>query len=278
MGIRIIVDSTADLLKEIKDQVTVVPLTLRFGDEEFVDGVDIDHRKFYEKLVDSDVLPTTSQATPAAYVPYFDEVKDNGDTAIVMTLAQKLSGTYQSATIAASDYDNIFVVESGSAAIGFGVLVEYAVRLVKEGKSAEEIVSLLEEKKNDVVVMAVLDTLEYLKKGGRISASVAFVGGVLNIKPVISLIKGEISMIGKARGTVQGNKLLAQEIEKAGSVDASMPLMFGYSGLDDEAVKKFVSDNSQMWKTDDYSISPIGSIIGTHIGPGAVAIAFFKNN
>lgn len=280
MSVRIIVDSTADMMPDIKKQVDTVPLTLRFLDEEFIDGVTIDHKTFYEKLVESDTLPTTSQATPATFVPYFDEVKNSGDSAVVITLSQKLSGTYQSACLASADYEDIYVVDSSSVAIGTGILVEYALRLKEEGKSAEEIAKELEKKKDDVVLVAMLDTLEYLKKGGRISSSVAFVGGVLNIKPVVSVDKGEIVMLGKARGSKQANNLLVQEIEKAGGVDFSQPVLLGYTGLSDVLLKKYVEDSKGLWESSksQLNVSQIGAIIGTHAGPGAVAVAFFKKN
>lgn len=126
MKTRIIVDSTADLMPEFKSRVSVVPLTVHFGDEEYIDGVTIDHKTFYEKLIETDVLPTTSQATPAAFAQQFEQVNMAGGEAVVITLSSQLSGTYQSAMIAAQDFDNIYVVDSGSAAIGGGILVEQA--------------------------------------------------------------------------------------------------------------------------------------------------------
>ena len=169
MSVKIIVDSTADMIKELKDRVQTVPLTLRFGDEEFVDGVTINHKMFYEKLVESDVIPTTSQATPMAFEPYFEKVKEDGDSAVVIVLSSILSGTYQSATIAAENYDNIYVVDSTSTTIGQGILVEYALSLVDKGMTAKEIADELNNIKDKLIVVAMLDTLEYLKKGGRIS-------------------------------------------------------------------------------------------------------------
>ena len=147
MKTRIIVDSTADLVPEIEKRVHIVPLTVRFGEEEHIDGVTIDHKTFYEKLIESDTLPTTSQATPDAFIKEFEKAKDAGEAAIVITLASKFSGTYQSATIAAAEYENIFVVDSGSAAMGSGILVELAFSLIDQGKSAEEIVQILKEEK-----------------------------------------------------------------------------------------------------------------------------------
>ena len=143
MKTRIIVDSTADLMPDYKKRVNIVPLTVNFGDTEYIDGVTIDHKTFYEKLVESDVLPTTSQATPDAFMKEFDKVKEAGESAVVITLASKFSGTYQSAVIAAEDYDNIYVVDSTSCAMGSGILVELAFRLLDSGMSAEEIAKTL---------------------------------------------------------------------------------------------------------------------------------------
>ena len=182
MKTRIIVDSTADLLPAVKNRVYTVPLTVRFGNEEFIDGVTIDSKSFYEKLIECDALPTTSQATPDGFIQQFEAAKQAGEAVVVITLSAKLSGTYQSAMIAAQDYEEVYVVDSASAAIGSGILVELALKLVDEGKTAREIAEILEEKKKKIIVVALVDTLEYLKKGGRISGAVAFAGGLLNIK------------------------------------------------------------------------------------------------
>ena len=173
MKTRIIVDSTADLTKEYKERVAIVPLTVHFGEEEYIDGVTIDKKAFYERLIESDVLPSTSQATPDSFIQMFDEVQAAGDAAMVITLSSQLSGTYQSACIAAAEYDNIYVIDGATAAIGSGILVEYAIRLLDEDLSAAEIAARLEEEKKNVIVVALVDTLEYLKKGGRISSAVA---------------------------------------------------------------------------------------------------------
>ena len=169
MKTRIIVDSTADLVPEIKARVSTVPLTVHFGQEEYIDGVTIDNKTFYEKLIESDVLPTTSQATPDAFIKEFEKARQAGESAVVITLASKFSGTYQSAMIAAADYENIYVVDGTSAAMGTGILVELAFRLLDAGMTAEETAQALEEEKKKIVVVALVDTLEYLKRGGRIS-------------------------------------------------------------------------------------------------------------
>ena len=278
--VRIIVDSTADLTPEIRKRVHIVPLTVRFDTEEYIDGVTIDHAAFYEKLIESDVIPTTSQATPDTFMQEFDKVKDAGDEAVVITIASALSGTYQSAMLASGDYDNIYIVESGSAAIGSGILAEIALRLLDEGKSAKEIAQILEEEKKKIVIVALVDTLEYLKKGGRISKTVAFAGGVLNIKPVISLVDGEINILGKARGSKMGNNLLVEEIDKAGGVDFSKPVLLGFTGISDALLQKYIKDSQHIWEgnLEEIRYTTIGSVIGTHVGPGAIAVAFFKNN
>ena len=259
-------------------QVEIVPLTVSFGTEEYIDGVTITHEEFYNKLIESDVLPTTSQATPAAFADVFERLAAAGDSAVVITLAHQLSGTCQSARIAAEDYDNIFVVDSGSVTLGAGILAEYALRCVDEGMDAESIAAAVEAKKEDVCLIAMLDTLEYLKKGGRISATVAFAGGLLNLKPVVNIKDGVINMLGKARGSKQGNNLLVQEINKAGGIDFSMPILLGYTGLTDVLLKKYMTDSAALWENgvENLPYTSIGSVVGTHAGPGAIAAAFFR--
>ena len=278
MKTRIIVDSTADFMPELKSRVHTVPLTVRFGEEEYIDGVTIDHKKFYEMLIESDVLPTTSQATPDAFVREFEKAKQAGEAAVVITLASQFSGTYQSAMIAAAEYDNIYVVDSGSAAMGSGILVELALQLLDRGMDAKQIAEILEDEKKKIVIVALVDTLEYLKKGGRISKTVALAGTVLNIKPVLSVTEGEIRILGKARGSRMGNNLLVQEIDKAGGIDFGKPVLLGYSGLSDALLKKYIEDSSYIWEGNlpEVRYTTLGSVIGTHAGPGAVAVAFFK--
>ena len=279
MNTRIIVDSTANLTPAFQSRVHTVPLTLRFGEEEFIDGVTIDHKTFYEKLIECDVLPTTSQATPDAFMTEFEKAKAAGEAAVVITLSSAFSGTYQSAMIAAEEYENIYVVDSGSAAMGSGILVELAFRMLDAGKTAAEIAAVLEEEKKKIVVVALVDTLEYLKRGGRVSKTLAFAGTVLNIKPVLSVTMGEIHLLGKARGSKMGNNLLVQEIDKAGGIDFTKPVLLGYSGISDALLKKYIDDSRHIWEgnLEEVRYTTVGSVIGTHCGPGAVVVAFFKN-
>ena len=279
MSVRIIIDSTADLTAEVKNRMTVVPLTVHFGEEEYIDGVTITHHEFYEKLIESDVLPSTSQATPAAFGAVFEEVVQAGDTAVVLTIASKLSGTYQSAMIAAEDYPGqIYVVDTKTAAIAAGILAERALQLADSGLSAKKIAQRIGEERENICLVAMLDTLEYLKRGGRISKAVALAGGLLSIKPVVTLADGEIAILGKARGSKQGNNLLVSEIQKAGGVDFSKPVLLGYTGISDALLHKYIEDSKALWEENrgELRTTAIGSVIGTHAGPGAIAAAFFK--
>jgi len=276
--VRIIVDSSTDVSEKYREKIQFVPLTVRFGDREYLDGVEISKHQFYEMLVESDVLPTTSQATPAAFAEYLESVASAGDSAVVITLSSKLSGTYQSAVLAAEDYPNIYVVDSQSVAIGTGVLAQYAVELAQQGMGAEEIAQVLTQQREKVCVVALLDTLEYLKKGGRISKTVAFAGGMLNIKPVVTVQDGAVALIGKARGSRNGNNLLVEKIREAGGVDFERPVLLGYTGLSSALLEKYVDDSKALWAdhVDKLDGCLLCSVIGTHAGPGAVAVAFFR--
>lgn len=277
--VNIIVDSTADITEDMKERLTVVPLTLRFGDEEYIEGVTIQKKEFYQKLIESDVLPKTSQASPADFEDVFEKIVAAGESAVVITLSSKLSGTWQSAMIAAREYeDSVYVVDSRNVAIGTAILAKLALRLVDEGMGAREIAERLEKEREKICLIAMLDTLEYLKKGGRISAAAAFAGGVLSIKPVVCIRDGEIVILGKARGSKQGNNLLVSEIRKTGGIDFTKPILLGYTGLDDTLLQKYIEDSKALWEEGISSLETtmIGSVIGTHAGPGAVAVAFFS--
>ena len=248
--IRIITESASDMGTPEREDVTVLPMHITFGEKEYLDGVDLSHREFYNMLIESDELPKTSLISP---------------------------GTYQSAMVAAADYDNVTVVDSESVAVGERILVDYALRLKDQGKTAAEIAEELETAKKKVHVIALLDTLEYLKKGGRISKSVAMIGGMLSIKPVVTVEDGVVAVLGKARGSKNGNNLLVKEIQNAGGIDFSLPFWLGYTGINDALLQKYIQDSEVLWKdyTEELPICTIGATIGTHVGPNAVAVAFF---
>ena len=278
MKTRIVVDSTADILPEYLDQIHTVPLTVSFGEEEYIDGVTIDHRTFYQKLIETDAMPSTSQASPAAFAEQYDQAAADDEEVVVITISSKLSGTYQSAMIAAAGRSSVYVVDSENASVGCGILVGLALRYLRDGMTASAIAEKLQEDKKKIVVIALLDTLEYLKRGGRISKAAAFAGGLLNIKPVISIADGEIQLLGKARGSKMGNNLLAQQIQKVGGIDFTKPVLLGYTGLSDVLLQKYIEDSSYLWSAslDAVRYVSIGSVIGAHAGPGAIAVAFFR--
>lgn len=278
MAIKFIIDSASDITpKEAKELgVVCVPLTVLFGDEEYYDSINLTHKQFYEKLTGSNVMPVTSQVTPARFAEAYEEVVGAGDTAVVITISAKLSGTYQSAVIAAEGYEGkVFVVDSNNVAVGARVIIKRAIQLRDMGLSAEEIVEKLNEEKDNVRLFALLDTLEYLKRGGRISATVAFAGGLLSIKPIVSVVDGKVELVGKTRGAKNGAKLLNQMIADANGIDYDMPYALAYSGLTDDKVKNYVSENTELWK--NVELSTVGCVIGTHAGPGAIIAAFFEN-
>jgi DegV family protein with EDD domain len=280
MSVRIIIDSASDITKERADALGLdfLPLTTIFGDEEYLDGITLTHSQFYEKLIESGIFPSTSQIPPYKFEEMYEEVKKAGDTAVVITLSSLLSGTYQSANIALDGYEDIIhVVDSKNVCLGEQNLVMYAVRLRDQGLSAEEIAKELDTAKKKICVLAIFDTLEYLKQGGRISKTAAWAGNLLSIKPVISIEKGEVAILGKARGSKNGNNLLIQQISAHGGIDFSMPYCVGYSGLDDTLLQKYIKDSAHIWqdKIDSLPVSTVGSTIGTHAGPGAICVSFY---
>lgn len=279
MNVRIITDSASDLPRACSPGITVLPMTVTFGEEQFLDGVDLSHRQFYEKLIEGDVLPTTSQINPAQFEDAFRQAVEAGEDVVAVVLSSKLSGTCQSARIAAESFPgHVFVVDSESAAIGEQILARRALDLAKQGLTAAAIAERLERERGDIRLIALLDTLEYLKRGGRISPSVALVGGLLSVKPVIAVEHGEVVMLGKARGSKNGNNLLVQEIRKTRGVDFDRPCLLGYTGLEDSLLQKYIADSAALWEehTDALPTASIGGTIGTHVGPGAVAVAFFQ--
>ncbi len=286
MSVRVITDSASDITSEDIatagwQNLTVLPLTVSFGDDVYLDGVDLTHRRFYELLVESDELPKTGQVNPYAFERPMREAHEAGDEVVVVTLSGKLSGTYESAVSAAAQLgEGIYIVDSKNVCVGERILVEYALRLAADGLAAADIATALEQAKDDVFVVALLDTLEYLRRGGRIPATAAAVGQLLSIKPVIAIEDGEVVVLGKARGSKNGRNLLAQQVEQAGGIDFSMPLALGYTGLDCSLLEKYIEDSHGIWdkavEKGQLPVHRVGATIGTHVGPGAIALGFFR--
>lgn len=281
MSVRIITDSASDMSPAEHPALAVLPLSVTFGTDVYMDGIDIDHQRFYEMLVERDELPKTGQVNPYAFSQAIAEAREAGDEAVIITVGAKLSGTNQSARTALAEAPggDVFVVDSNNVTLGERVLVEYALRLVDEGRSASQIAAAVEAVRDRVVVIGLLETLEYLVRGGRLSAAAGAVGTLLNVKPVVAAEDGLIVQLGKARGSKNGRNLLNQKVEKAGGIDFSMPLALGYTGLSDAVLKKYIEDSAVLWAghtEGELPVHTIGATIGTHVGPGAVAVAFFQ--
>lgn len=281
MAIQIVIDSASDFdYQEAQRQgCCFLPLTIEWEGKVYRDQVDISSREFYEKLVETDALPTTAQLSPNDYSEAFARLTANGDTVVVIALSSKLSGTCQSAVIAAQDYPGqVLVVDSENVTMGEQLLIRYALRLREQGLDAPALVEELERAKRRIRVIAAVDTLEYLKRGGRVSSVTAFAGTLLGIKPVVAVINGEVEVIGKARGSKKANNMLTELIEQHGGVDFSMPYVLGFTGMSDALLQKYIADSAHLWQehTDSLPVTAIGSVIGTHVGPGAVGVAFFS--
>lgn len=286
MAVRIITDSASDITREDvaaagNPALAVLPLSITFGNTTYEDGVNLSHQRFYELLIEGDDLPMTGQVNPYAFEQAIGEARAAGDEVIVITLSGKLSGTNASANTAAASFDSgVYVVDSKNVTVGERVLVDYALRLVGEGLSAVDIATALEQAREDIYVVGLLDTLEYLRRGGRIPASAAALGKLLSIKPVITIEDGAVELLGKARGSKNGRNLLTQQVETAGGIDFAMPIALGYAGLDDALLRKYIEDSRHIWEDhialEDLPVHSVGATIGTHVGPGAIALAFFK--
>lgn len=277
MSFKIVTDSGSDLSKEeaLEHDITVLPLTTHFGEETCKVGIDMTIDEFYSKLEKCSELPHTAAVTPLQY----EEVYDSTDEDIlVISLSGALSCTYQNGVIAADGRPNVYCCDSKQATIGQVLLIRRAVELRSEGKSCKEVHEILEREKDDIILIALLDTLLYLKKGGRISGAKAFIGNILKIKPVITLRDGSVDLRDKARGAKNGANLLRKLAESDG-IDFNRPYGVAYSGSDDTLVKEYLEGCKDLYEnyTID-SLQRVGGIIGTHIGPNAIAVAFFRNN
>ena len=280
MGVTIIADSASEVSQETAKEwgIKVIPLKIRFGEEEYLDGVTLSNKRFYEKLIESDELPKTSQISPADYEDCFKAAVEAGDEVVCLTISSGVSGCVQSANIAAAEYEGkVHVVDTMQFCISYYILVEYAVRLRDEGKSAKEIADEITRVREKAIVLAVFDTLEYLKAGGRLSSTVAFVGEILSIKPVITITNGIVDVIGKARGSKKGNNMLIEKVKAIGGIDFTMPVVTGYTGLSDEYLQKYLEDSRDLYDGDisDIRKVSVGATVGTYAGPGAIAVAFY---
>ena len=273
MAIRIVTDSSCDISSEAFNEMNIDMLGLKiyFGKEEFIDKVTIDVKTFYEKLSLANELPTTTLINPEQWITYFNQYPE--DDIVVLPISPTLSGTYQSAIIAQGTLarENIHVVNTQAVATMLGMLVTHAAGMRNNGASALEIFEKITELADRIELIAAFDTLKYLIKGGRISGVQGAIGNVLGIKPIVHVKNGVLKNIGKARGMKSAIEYLVKFINRPNTVDFSMPLFFG-STNNEEDLKILM----QQVGMPDEPIYEIGSTVGTHAGPGAIAIAYFR--
>lgn len=277
--IRILTDSAADLTAGDAAAIPglhIVPLNVLFEDGETIrDGIDMTRADFYDRLQKADKLPRTSQPSPEAFMEVFEEAKAAGDEVVVILISSKLSGTFQCAKMAAEEceFNDAYFVDSDTASPGEYILIREAVRLRDEGVSAAEIAAALDLLKKRIRILAVVDSLKHLHKGGRLPAAVALVGGALGIKPVLSVYDGAVHLADKARGRPGAYVALFKQMGKMGGVDTRYDFVMVYSS-DKQVlgpIQHYVRNNL---KLEGGHLSQIGSVIGTHIGPSAAGIAF----
>ncbi len=277
--IRIITDSAADIpLEEANDlNIHIVPLHTTFGTHEIKQETIEDYNQFYKELMTTDVLPITSRPSPDAYSFYFKEAEEKGEDVLVLALSSGLSGTYESAVLARnlSPYkENIVVIDTQQAILSQRMLVEHAVQLRDAGATLDKIVDSVNDVKERMVVCGLIDTLKYLKMGGRIPKTLAVLGEALKIKPLILLEDGVLTESGKKRGRAAGKKHLQKELDHV-RLDPTFPVYFGYT-LNQKEGQCFMEETKTAYTLSNVNLFPIGGVIGTHVGPEALAIAFVK--
>lgn len=281
MSVKIIVDSASDIkVATAKEQgLLFAPLKTVLAGVEYRDGIDITPDTFYDKLQANKELARTSQLNMGEFNALFEEAVKEGDEVLVITLSSGLSGTYQSAAIAASAYEGkVFLVDSLSATAGEQILIAHAIALRDAGKSAAEICAELNELRKKARLFVRVQTLEYLKRGGRISKTAAFVSGMLHFMPVLTLNgEGKLETVGKARGVRMSHKMMNDAIKAVGGIDFSYPVAITYAGdLSDGTVDAYLADSKEIFGENEKGvmIGQLGCVIGTHTGPGAIVVSF----
>jgi DegV family protein with EDD domain len=279
MAIRIVIDSTSDVTQEIVDKhnLKMVPLTVNFEDKSYLDKVELSTKDFFDKLTSSEKLPTTSQVSPGDFVKSFSEILLEGDEVLGIFLASEFSGTYDSARMAKDMIgdERIHIIDSRSVCIGTFALILEAIDLVNQNKNIKEIVEILENSKEKIVAVAALDTLKYLEKGGRLSKGQAVVGSILNIKPIIGIKDGKLDVLEKIRGKNKTVKWFDNWIEENNyNLSDKTVLLFHARTYDQLKVLREAIEEKHNIK--HIIEAEIGPVIGTHAGPGVLAVGFLN--
>jgi len=279
MSVQILTDSTSDILpQEGKERnIWVVPLKVSFGEECFRDCVDLDHAAFYRMLRAHKDLPTTSQPAPEDFLPYFERAKAAGDSLVCILLSGALSGTVQTALIAKDlcGYEDITVIDSRNTIVGLRVLVDLACQMRDQGAGAAEIQKEIEEARNHVALYGLIHTMTYLHKGGRVPASVALVGTLLKVKPIITVDDGKVELIGKGMGMKGGMKWILEQIGDDPQADPRLPIYFGYSESPEYA-QELCRMYQEKYHPAAVGIHSVGAVIGTHVGPRGTVVTYLK--
>ena len=275
--VRIITDSAADFepaeLERL--QITCIPLSVMFGEKAYQENVDLSKQLFYELLLGGG-FPKTSQPAPQTLLDQFEAAKEAGDEAVYVTISSGISGTYQSACMAKmlSEYEDAYVLDSLNATGGQRILVEYAVKLRDQGKSAAEIVEALSDLRGRIVLYACMDTLEYLYRGGRISQTAYAIGSMAQIKPIIRVEPdGKIGVPAKAMGMRKGMDILCKRVQQQ-APDSEFPLYVMYTNNPEPARKLAEKIRGLGYDVPEDRIIGVGAAIGAHIGPDACGIVY----
>ncbi|MEE3487160.1 MAG: DegV family protein [Bulleidia sp.] len=282
--LRIVADSSCDLTQKEAQElgITVMPLGVRFNNDEYQDGIDMDADRFYDLLEKSDVLPKTIAINAFTYEEQFRALMVNEDDQVLcITIGSKLSSSYQNACRAAEQFNGrVTVIDSETTCIPYQVIVRQAARLNKMGTDPHALITSLQVDVKRARLVAMLDTLEYLRKGGRISAVAAAAGKILGYKPVITIENGKVDVVGKARGLHSAGALMVKYIEEHNGIDFSMPVSTSYSGHSDYNLQNWIKSHGDILEGHEAEIheSQMGSVVGTHCGPGVVGIAYFSKN
>lgn len=283
MSIKILADSVSDIPKDIRKalNIEIVPLEVNFSGHSYKDSVELESKEFFEKLKKADKLPTTSQVNPGTFIEVFKKHLEQNDQVILVTLSSKLSGTYSAAVTAKGfleeDEDKITIIDSESVSLGYGIMVIEAAEMIQAGACKEEIVDRIKSRIGGIENIFVFDTLTYLHKGGRLSAGEAMIGGLLNIKPILSIEHGELKAVDKVRGRKKTIQWVVDRM-KATGIDFSDKKVAIYHADDHEYMLEFKNKIELELKVKNWIVGEVGAVVGTHSGPGCIAISYVSGS